>query len=214
MEYATAIRDRICGYPVGIPIITREMAHSLADELSIPLGEARNLVSVNVSRLIEAGIVERFCSGIVYRPERSAFGAVPLDPAELAARLYVNTGEDVVGYVTGAAFLHEVGACTWMPREIEIATNANVRDTKAKLLSVKLLRPKTRVTAENAEYLQSLDAVANLVRLAVDGDDPEGVLWRHVRGRLDLGKLLGMASRYYPTSVVRSLARMAERDAA
>lgn len=213
MEYATAIRDKICGYPAGAPIVTREVTSSLADELAIPLDEARNLVAVNVSRLLEAGVVERFCSGVVYRPEQSAFGPVPLDPAKLAKRLYVGAGDNVVGYVTGAAFLHEVGACTWMPRQVEIATNANVRDAKAKRLSVKLLRPRTRVTAANAEYLQALDAIANLNRLAVDGDDPEGVLWRYISGRLDLGKLLGLASRHYPESVVRSLAKMAERAA-
>lgn len=214
MGYAAAVRERALGYSPGEPIFTREMADDMAKELALPVSEARRLVALNVKRLVDAGVLARFCNGVVYRPEQSAFGTVPLDPADLASRLYLEAGGQTIGYVTGATFLNEVGACTWLPREVEIATNVSVRDAKAARLGVRLLKPKTRVTAENAAYLQMLDAVVNLRRLAVDGDDPEDALWLRIREGLELGKLLGLASRHYSAGVVRTLAKMAERDAA
>ena len=214
MEYATLVRDAVLACKPGEPIFTKSIADRLAGELLIPTKEIRNLVAVNVARLVDEGVLARFCSGIVYRPEKSPFGDLPLDPAVLVNRLYIGEGGDVRGYVTGAAFLHALGLCTWMPAEVEVATNANVRDRKAKLLKVKLVRPRAPVTADNAAYLQALDAIRDLGRLPVDCEDPDGLLAAHIRNHLDFAKLVATASAHYPTTVVLKVAKLAERVAA
>lgn len=214
MEYAAHIRKAVLAHPAGKPIYTRTITEWLMRECLIPAKEARNLVAINVKRLVDEGVLARFCGGIVYRPERSVFGDVPLDPSNLIADLYIGNDAEIKGYVTGATFLHELGLCTWMPADVEVATNANVRDRKAKLLNVRLVKPRTHVTSGNVAYLQILDAVRDLDRLPVDCDDPLAVIAEHVRENLDFAKLLGVASRYYPTSVVLKLAKLAERMAA
>lgn len=211
MDYAAYIREAVLAHGPGEPILTRSIAEGLAGELIVPMKEARNLVAVNVARLVEEGVLTRFCNGIVYRPEKSAFGDLPLDPSVLIGRLYIGAGKDVRGYVTGAAFLHAVGLCTWMPAEVDVATNANVRDRKAKLLKVRLVKPRVTVTAENAAYLQVLDAVRDLDRLPVDCDDPNGLIAAHVRKHLDYARLVALASRHYPSDVVLKVASLAER---
>lgn len=211
MDYAAHIREAVLAHELGEPILTRSIAEKLAGELVVPMKEARNLVAVNVARLVEEGVVVRFCNGIVYRPEKSAFGDLPLDPSALVSCLYIGTGKNVCGYVTGAAFLHAIGLCTWMPAKVDVATNANVRDRKAKLLKVRLVKPRVVVTAENAAYLQVLDAVRDLDKLPVDCDDPDGLIAAHVRKHLDYARLVALASRYYSSGVVLKVASLAER---
>ena len=214
MEYSALVRNAVFSCQPGEPIFTRAIADHLAGELMVPMREIRNLVAVNVSRLVDEGALVRFCSGIVYRPEKSAFGDLPMDPAILVARLYIGEGREVRGYVTGAAFLHAIGLSTWMPAETEVATNANVRDRKAKLLGVRLVKPRTAVTADNAAYLQVLDAIRDLDRLPVDCEDPDGLLAPYVRAHLDFATLVAIASAHYPASTVLRVAKLAERVAA
>lgn len=211
MDYATYIREAVLAYGLGEPILTKTIAERLANESVVSMKEARNLVAVNVARLVEEGIVARFCNGIVYQPERSVFGELPLDPSTLINLLYIGDGKNVRGYVTGAAFLHVIGLCTWMPAEMDVATNANLRDRKAGLLKVRLVKPKVTVTAENAAYLQVLDAVRDCGRLSIDCDDPDRLITDYVRKHLDYVMLVAFASKYYSSDIVLKMASLAER---
>ena len=88
---------------------------------------------------------------------------MPLDPMKVIVRKYIKSTTETYGYFAGATFANQIGLTTQMPAMLEIITSKE--STKGRTVTVgsqaiRLKRPATTITSENAGLLQLLDAVS------------------------------------------------------
>jgi len=86
-----------------------------------------------------------------------------LDPMKVIIRKYIQSTTEIYGYFAGATFANQIGLTPQMPAMLEIITSKE--STKGRTVTVgsqaiRLKRPATTITSENAALLQLLDAVS------------------------------------------------------
>ena len=92
----------------------------------------------------------------------------------MAKDRYINRRGKVEGYYSGYTFANQVGVTSQVPVTLEIVSNeasAKVRDIKIKDQIIRLRKPKTTVTKENAKVLQFLDLLCEVERLSDESED-------------------------------------------
>lgn len=115
-------------------------------------------------RMLGSGDLARFDMGIYYLPKASRLLKKSyLDPMKVIVRKYIQSTTETYGYFAGATFANEIGLTTQMPAMLEIITSKE--STKGRTVTVgpqaiRLKRPATTITSENAGLLQLLDAVS------------------------------------------------------
>ena len=85
------------------------------------------------------------------------------------------------GYYSGYTFANQVGVTSQVPVTVEIVSNevsAKVRDIKIKDQTIRLRKPKTTVTKDNAKVLQFLNFMCEVDRLS---DESEDVIFDRIR---------------------------------
>ena len=132
----------------------------IVSDINIP-GMTKNTIRQQIKRLTDNGKLNRFATGIYYMPAPSMFksGSAP-SLTQVIARKYMQTGQEVFGYLTGVAFANRVGITTQVPAGYEIVTNratTEYKKTKLGRSSVVLRKPRTPVNASNVKALQFLD---------------------------------------------------------
>ena len=92
----------------------------------------------------------------------------------MAKYRYIIRRGKIEGYYSGYTFANQVGLTSQVPVTIEIVSNeasAKVRDIKIKDQIIRLRKPKTTVTKENAKVLQFLDLLCEVERLSDESED-------------------------------------------
>ena len=195
----------------GDPIYTEEIAEALADARGLGKKQAAAAVAVAMKRMIDGGkLPDLRCyqKGIYYRTVDTPFGEMGINKEKLIANKYLLPDK---GYETGLRLLHHMGLTTQMPTERLLATNA-ARDYVRydEKLGVSICPPKAPVSAENKNYLQTLDALELLDRAPVDAQNPYAILADHIRDRgLQYETLLYYADKYYNRKTIIRLAHTA-----
>lgn len=205
--YKQYVIGQICNYPYNTPIYTEEIANQLAANFHLNLNNAKAVVNVIMPRIAENGQLLRYAKGVYYRAENTVFGKTKLNPALINRDRYLIKDGEIVGYETGAAFLNQIGLTTQIPKYKKFATNQfKHRGSRTdKKLQVIIRKPKTRVTRENYQYLQVLDAIENKDRIAIEVPNPEKVYLAHiVQNKLETHKLFDLAKQFY-TSKTRQI---------
>lgn len=144
-------------------------------ELDIP-----NMKPVSVrqqmKKLTEEGRLKRFDAGIYYIPKKSMFrSGSTLSIDEVIRKKYLQDGVNRCGYVGGILFANQLGLTTQVPALYEVYTNkatTEYRETKLANLRVILRKPYCEIDTENAETLQFLDLIKEVVDISeVDGEE-------------------------------------------
>lgn len=164
-----------------------------------------------ISRLVNQGLLKRYNQGIFYKPQKSIFGETPLSKDKILNKFYLENEEDGVrGYLIGAYYLNAIGAATNIPNKQEIVTNNYLFKTPIKNMKnpPKLIKPKTKITEENAPYLQLLDTLAKLESYHVTVENFDEFLLDVIQ-ELDVLKLIGYAKAFYPKKVLDLIENMA-----
>lgn len=123
-----------------------------------------NTLRQSFKRMVKSGELVRFDTGIYYLPRTSRLlNKSYLDPMKVITRKYIRNEDDTYGYFSGATLANQIGLTTQMPSVIEIITDKEA--TKGRIvtigpLSVRLKRPPVKITKDNANILQFLDAVS------------------------------------------------------
>ena len=92
----------------------------------------------------------------------------------MAKYRYIIRRGKVEGYYSGYTFANQVGVTSQVPVTVEIVSNevsAKVRDIKIKDQTIRLRKPKTTVTKDNAKVLQFLDFMCEVDRLSDESED-------------------------------------------
>lgn len=213
MTYTEYIEKYIDQQAVAAPIFTAEISKKLERQFGLPSAKAAAATSVAVKRIMDQKAIPTlrfYQKGIYYKTAVTPFGEMGIDKEKLIAYKYLNPDQ---GYETGAGLLYRLGLTTQLPNERLIATNA-ARDCvrRDKKLNVSICPPKTRITAGNKAYLQTLDALEQMDRAPIDAEEPYQTLADHIQHlHLQYGVLLSLADQYYPQRTILQLAHTARK---
>lgn len=139
----------------NVPIFLEEIDSSIANQFFVEI--ARSLIS--------KGWIEEYSKNVYYIPTTTALGKSTLNPNIVCEKKYMRNKVDVFGYYTGVKLLNLMGLTTQVPNIIQIATNKcneEVHLIKEGSMLIELKKPATKVTKENADTLQFLEAIAML----------------------------------------------------
>lgn len=133
-------------------------------------------VRQQMKKLTEEGRLKRFDVGIYYIPKKSMFrSGSTLSIDEVIRKKYLQDGVNRCGYVGGILFANQLGLTTQVPALYEVYTNkatTEYRETKLANLRVILRKPYCEIDTENAETLQFLDLIKEVVDISeVDGEE-------------------------------------------
>ena len=133
-------------------------------------------VRQQMKKLTEEGRLKRFDAGIYYIPKKSMFrSGSTLSIDEVIRKKYLQDGVNRCGYVGGILFANQLGLTTQVPALYEVYTNkatTEYRETKLANLRVILRKPYCEIDTENAETLQFLDLIKEVVDISeVDGEE-------------------------------------------
>ena len=213
MTYTEYVERYIDRQPMAVPIITAEISKKLEEHFQLPPAKAVAATSVAVKRLMDRKTIPAlrfYQKGIYYKTTVTPFGEMGIDKDKLIAHKYLNPNQ---GYDTGVGLLYRLGLTTQIPNERLIATNAAQdcirRDEK---LNVSICPPRTRITAENKAYLQTLDALEQMDHAPINAEEPYQTLSDYIqRLRLQYGLLLSLADQFYPQRTILQLAHTAAK---
>lgn len=141
----------------------------------IELGLSGNTLRPLLKQLCDQGLLKRFDNGVFYIPSQSRLkGGEAIAAGTVAKYRYINRRGKVEGYYSGYTFANQVGLTSQVPVTVEIVSNeasAKVRDIKIKDQTIRLRKPKTTVTKDNAQVLQFLDLLCEVERLSDESED-------------------------------------------
>jgi hypothetical protein len=185
------------------PIIARELASETAARFDVPLVKARNAVNVYLKQLTDIGVIARVHKGVYGVVKKTAFGDVLYPQEALIAETLIHDGADTIGYETGASIINKLGMSTQIPVRRTIATN-RYRTVLPENLLLELTKPITRVTTDNAKYLQMLEIITTYRRYPIDASNPEEIIHAAIgRQGLDVDKLIWFACQHLNDKVLR-----------
>lgn len=216
MTYAEYVEKYIDQQPVASPIFTADISNKLEGHFQLPPAKASAASSVALKRIMDRKTIPAlrcYQKGIYYKTVATPFGEIGIDKEKLIARKYLNPDQ---GYDTGTGLLYKLGLTTQVPNERLIATNAAQECVRRdKKLNVSICPPRTKITADNKAYLQTLDALEQMDHAPIDAEEPYQKLADHIqRLHLQYGTLLSLADRYYPQRTILQLAHTAAKGGA
>lgn len=213
--YGQYIAENILHLPFGVPIYTEDMARGLAKQFDIDMKKAKGLVNVNLKRLADNNDLKRYQKGIYYKAKITPFGKAKLNPAYVIRDIYLNKNGVVIGYETGATFLNQIGLTTQIAKYKYCATNAFKQNGSRidEKLKVVIRKPPVKVTEQNYQYLQLLDAIENKDKIPIDVHHPEKIILNYIRkNQLDFIKLVAYAGKFYRKEILLCIGKIAASE--
>ncbi len=157
-------------------------------------GLSDNALRQYFKQMLGAGDLARFDTGIYYLPKVPRLSKKSyLDPMKVIIRKYIQSTTETYGYFAGATFANQIGLTTQMPATLEIVTSKE--STKGRTVTVgsqavRLKRPATAITSENAGLLQFLDAVSQAEKYSELSDSDTGILLKNYAKQQNYSKEL------------------------
>ena len=144
-------------YKEGEPIFTEDICIE---------GMSKANLNQQLKGLADKGLIARYDKGIYYLPRDTRLKSAAGPTAdEVAKRKYVERGNSVMGYYSGATFANQIGVSLQVPSKVEIVSNnasAIVREIPLGKQRFLVRSTRVPVTKENAPVLQLLDLLRNL----------------------------------------------------
>lgn len=145
-----------------------------------------NSMRQSIKRMVKSGTLKRFDTGIYYLPKESQLlNQSYLDPIKVIIRKYIKNDTEVFGYFTGATFANQLGVTTQMPAVLEITTNkesSKGRNVTIGNQKVRLKGSSIKITSQNAELLQFLEAISQINKYSEHSDlDTQSILRNYIK---------------------------------
>ena len=210
--YKEFIKEQLTTMKQGEPIYTKDLAERMSDEYGLSDDKARAAVSVAMARILsekDEFHLRFYKRGIYYLTNFTPFGETGIDTEALIRRKYI---DDDNGYESGLTLLNKIGLTTQLPKKREFVSN-NATDCirEDKDLGVMVRPPKEKITKDNKDYLRYLDILDMIGKAPIDVREPYTLLADFLRSEgLEYGKLLALANKFYPHSILLKLANVAE----
>lgn len=123
-------------------------------------------LSQQLKILCKKGFLEKYDTGIYYRPKKSLLKSSIGPNADMVARYrFISKGKNVDGFYAGNSFANQLGISTQVPRVVEIVsnnTNSSAREILIGNRPFYVKKPVVPITEENVYVLQILELLKNL----------------------------------------------------
>lgn len=178
-------------------------------ELDIP-GMKPVSVRQQMKKLTEDGRLKRFDTGIYYIPKNSMFrSGSTLSVDEVIRKKYLQDGRTRCGYVGGILFANQLGLTTQVPALYEVYTNkatTEYRETRLANLRVILRKPCCEIDAKNAETLQFLDLIKEIMDISeITGDELTNKLLSYMKKKNIRFESMKPFLPYYPERIYKNM---------
>lgn len=188
-------------YPENEPIFLSDIRVPGMKEVS---------VRQQIKKLTEDGRLKRFDTGIYYLPKKSIFrSGSTLSVEEVIKKKYLMDGKERCGYVGGMLFANQLGITTQVPMVYEIYTNkatTEYRETKLANLRVILKRPYVTIDTQNANTLQFLDLLKEIVDISeIEGTELTDRLLGYMKKKRIGFDSMGKYLSYYPERIYKNM---------
>jgi hypothetical protein len=121
-------------------------------------GNSREATIKALNRKVASGEIAKIAKGKFYVPQQSIFGVLKPNEEEMIKDLLEENGE-IVGYLTGLSMYNRLGLTTQVSAVTVIGKN-EVRPTfKRGYLRIHFMKQKNKITKDNVQLLQILDAI-------------------------------------------------------
>ncbi len=187
-------------YDKGDPIFFEELPCSSKKELHW-----------NIKRLIETGELNCVCKGVYYLPYKTMLGTDGgMSILKYVEKKYIQTGDNVFGYMTGLQLVNRYGFSTQNSAFIEVCSNkATTRQRKCTVDGMRIIiyKPKTKITTENAIALQFLDLLSLLDTFCeIQGEELVFKIKRFINWKKVQLSMVKQYLPFYPAEVCKYLA--------
>ena len=167
-------------------------------------------VRQQMKKMMEAGLVKRFDTGIYYIPKKSMFrsGSV-LSVDEVIRKKYLEDGGKCCGYVGGLLFANQLGLTTQVSSVYEIYTNkatTEYRESQLANLRIILRKPYCEINEDNAPVLQFLDLLKEVTDIAeTDGEELKRLLLGYMKKKNISFDSMKQFLPYYPDRIYKNM---------
>ena len=111
-----------------------------------------------LNRMVQAGRIVKLSKGKYYKPEKTSFGNLQPNQAQVVKDLLEENGK-ITGYLTGYSIYNQLGLTTQVSNTIQIGKNQIRPNFKRKRYTITFIKQKNTITKENIPLLQILDAI-------------------------------------------------------
>jgi hypothetical protein len=197
-----------------MPIYVNKLANILGNEYKLEKKDALAATAVAIKRVMDKKLISNlrfYQKGIYYLTKETVFGEIQINKQQLIEDKYI---ENNCGYETDFSLLYKLGLTNQIPKNKIIATNA-VKECvrKDKKLGVIIRPPKTKITANNKEYLKILDVLNLLKKIDIDKISAYKIIADYIKKyKLYYDKLIAIADKYYNKNTVLELAHTISRE--
>jgi hypothetical protein len=207
--YFNFIADFVDRAPQGEALVSGDMAVVFANAFGTETERARQTVNTYLKRLADRGYLTRVKKGIYGKNKTTAFGLLGPDKTAITIKGLTRDGADTIGYAAGATLLNQLGIATLLPGKYTVATN-KYRNMIPDGAAVKAIRPIADVTAENARYLQIIEAVRSMGKYPVDTDNPDMMMGEAIKKMdIDTDSLIMYANKHANDKELRKIIELA-----
>ena len=143
------------------------------DDFDVPV---KNLSALKMAltRLVNAGKIDRLSKGQYYKPEITEFGALR-PPEYQVVKDLLEDNSRIIGYLTGVSIYNKLGLTTQVSNTILIGTNLERKPKKRGKYSIRFIRQRNNITKDNIYLLQILDSIRFIKRIP-DSDTAKSCL--------------------------------------
>ncbi len=206
MDY---IKEYIGQAESKIPILTDDVYRYV--EKHFP-NVKRNIINKYIARYAEENpTLVRYAKGVYFKTVITPFGATGINYSELIKRVYLQDGENVIGYETGPSYMNKIGLTTQMPQYTYLATGKNRARILEDTSGLFFVKPIIEITKENYRYLQFLDVLENRMNVQIEAVNYCEILRKVIeKYNLSFERLIGYAKFYKNNKVFMQLAELAQ----
>jgi hypothetical protein len=124
----------------------------------IKKGNSREATIKALNRKVASGEIAKIAKGKFYVPQQSIFGVLKPNEEEMIKDLLEENGE-IVGYLTGLSMYNRLGLTTQISAVTVIGKNEVRPAFKRGYLRIHFIKQKNKITKDNVQLLQILDAI-------------------------------------------------------
>ena len=121
-------------------------------------GNSREATIKALNRKVASGEIAKIAKGKFYVPQQSIFGVLKPNEEEMIKDLLEENGE-IVGYLTGLSMYNRLGLTTQVSAVTVIGKNEVRPAFKRGYLRIHFIKQKNKITKDNVQLLQILDAI-------------------------------------------------------
>lgn len=147
----------------------------LVSEIKIE-GLSDNTLRQQIKKLVDAGKLKRFDTGVYFIPKKSIFkSGSTISAAQVIEKKYLKDKDGICGYLSGYLFVNMMRLTTQVPTVYEVVSNKasnEYRKITVGNTQVVLRKPRIEITDENVKTLQFLDLIKDVDLYAeLEGED-------------------------------------------